>query len=121
LFFADWDNRSDPPTLVGLRDPVEHARRRKPWNRGFTRDALVEYEWIVVKRCRQLIDCLGKQVRSKGKDRKSAKVDMGAWFSYFASVFANVPISPLTSFFFCRTDFMGDIACVLEFLSTVID
>ncbi|KAI0065820.1 high nitrogen upregulated cytochrome P450 monooxygenase 2 [Artomyces pyxidatus] len=89
-----WDNRTNPPALVGLRDPVEHQRRRKPWNRAFTSSAVKEYETIVASRSRQLVDRLASLVRSEGKGEKkiSMPLDIGAWMSYFT------------------TDFMGDMA-----------
>jgi hypothetical protein len=44
---------------------------------------LKEYEVIMAKRARQLIDCLENLVN--GSDRKGAVVlDVAAWFNYFA-------------------------------------
>ncbi|ETW83732.1 hypothetical protein HETIRDRAFT_472015 [Heterobasidion irregulare TC 32-1] len=85
-----WDNRSQPPSLVGQRDPSVHAHRRKPWNRGFTSAALKEYEVIIAKRCRQLQECFEQKVEDVNGG--VATVDISAWLSYFT------------------TDFMGDMA-----------
>ncbi|THH16440.1 hypothetical protein EW146_g4196 [Bondarzewia mesenterica] len=85
-----WDNRSQPPSLIAERDPLLHAHRRKPWNRGFTSVALKEYEIIIAKRCRQLLDCFGERIRKSEDGRMT--LDLSAWISYFT------------------TDFMGDMA-----------
>ncbi|KAF7317072.1 Protein kinase domain-containing protein [Mycena chlorophos] len=46
------------PSLLGLRDPVEHARRRKLWARAFTRAGLEEYHVSTRRRAGQLADIL---------------------------------------------------------------
>jgi hypothetical protein len=57
-------------------------QQRKPWNRAFSSTALKEYEVIMAKRSRQLIDCLENLVR--GSDRKGGVVlDVAAWLNYF--------------------------------------
>ncbi|KAI0279986.1 cytochrome P450 [Russula aff. rugulosa BPL654] len=79
------------PSLIAERDPVKHMHQRKLWNRAFSSTALKEYEVIMAKRIRQLIDCLEDRVH--GSDRKGGVVlDMVAWLNYFT------------------TDFMGDMA-----------
>ena len=56
--------------------------QRKLWNRAFSSTALKEYEVIMAKRARQLIDCL--DIRVHGSDRKEGAVlDMAAWLNYF--------------------------------------
>lgn len=61
-------------SMIALRDPVEHARRRKPWNRGFNTEALKGYEEIIETRATQLLDQLAKQ---------DGVVDLAKWLSYF--------------------------------------
>jgi cytochrome P450 len=57
-------------------------QQRKLWNRAFSSTALKEYEVIMAKRIRQLIDCLEDRVH--GSDRKGGVVlDMVAWLNYF--------------------------------------
>ncbi|KAI0772263.1 cytochrome P450 [Irpex lacteus] len=70
-------------SLIMYRDPVEHARRRKPWNRAFNSAALKEYHPKIAHRAAQLVDSLASQ---KGI------VDLATWISLFAY------------------DFMGDMA-----------
>ena len=57
-------------------------QQRKPWNRGFSSTALKEYEVIMAKRARQLIDHLENLVH--GSDHNEGVVlDIAAWLSYF--------------------------------------
>ncbi|KAI0683262.1 cytochrome P450 [Cytidiella melzeri] len=71
------------PSLIMHRDPVEHARRRKPWNRAFNTAALKEYQPIIASRVSELVERLAGQ---KGV------IDFSLWISWFA------------------WDFMGDLA-----------
>ncbi|KAI0688704.1 cytochrome P450 [Cytidiella melzeri] len=75
-----------PPvrSLIMQRDPVEHLRRRKPWNRAFNMTALKEYQPRIAQRATQLVDRLAHQ--------KGTVVDLALWISWFAF------------------DFMGDLA-----------
>jgi cytochrome P450 len=76
---VDWDGRGGKqtiPALIAIRDPTEHARRRKPWVRAFTTTALRDYEEIVGNSCRVLIDALEK--------RQGEILDIAAWMSYFS-------------------------------------
>ncbi|KAL1938654.1 hypothetical protein VTO73DRAFT_11469 [Trametes versicolor] len=65
---------SNSLSLIAERNPIEHARRRKPWNRAFNASALKGYEEIVAKRANALVQALAAQ---KGE------VDLGKWFAYF--------------------------------------
>ena len=87
----NWRARAmHPPvySLITQRDPVEHARRRKPWNRAFNSTALKEYEPIVTRRASQLLE---------GVASKKGVLDLAQWISFFTY------------------DFMGDMACVVNF------
>ncbi|KAI0964040.1 hypothetical protein AcW1_000956 [Taiwanofungus camphoratus] len=73
-----WTGRSMKPailSLMSLRNPHEHARRRKPWIRAFNPAALKEYEELIAKRATQLIERLVEQ---------RSETDLGTWFNYFA-------------------------------------
>ena len=74
-----------------FRDPVEHARRRKPWNRAFNSAALKDYQPKIAHRASQLVEELTKQ---------SGVVDLSLWISWFAY------------------DFMGDMAWVLVLIDS---
>ncbi|KAF4586296.1 hypothetical protein EYR38_010571 [Pleurotus pulmonarius] len=81
-----WDYRADAgshPPLVGVREPREHSKRRKPWNRAFSRTALREYERPLLGNIERLTEALDA--------RTNQVVDMTMWMGYFA------------------LDFMGDI------------
>ncbi|KAI0337448.1 cytochrome P450 [Trametopsis cervina] len=69
--------------LIAFADPVEHARRRKPWNRAFSTNALRDYRPTLAKRVTQLADAMQEE---------GTTVDLAKWTSYFAY------------------DFMGDMA-----------
>ncbi len=60
--------------LIMLRDHGEHARRRRPWTRAFSTNALKEYQPIIARRVTQLVDGLAAQ---KGA------TDLAAWISWF--------------------------------------
>lgn len=64
--------------LIAIWDPVEHARRRKPWSRAFSTAALKEYQPVAIKRAAQLLSRLGTE---------HGVTDLAQWISYFAYVF----------------------------------
>ncbi|RDX50601.1 high nitrogen upregulated cytochrome P450 monooxygenase 2 [Lentinus brumalis] len=62
--------------IIGIQDPAEHLRRRRPWNRAFTVPALRGYEETIARRARQLVDALERH--------NGGQVILGKWFNYFA-------------------------------------
>lgn len=50
-------------TVISVRDPVEHARRRKPWHRAFSVAALKGYDEILGKRVQQFVTVLEQQTQ----------------------------------------------------------
>ena len=62
-------------SLISLRDPAEHARRRKPWARGFSSAALKGYEEILGKRVHELVTLLERQ--------QQQPVNLADWISRF--------------------------------------
>ncbi|KAH9477825.1 Cytochrome P450 monooxygenase orf5 [Psilocybe cubensis] len=74
-----WDGRFPPKDpvkpLIALRDKTEHTRRRRPWTRGFSTNALKGYEELIVKRSRQLVDLLSS---------KKGVTNLTEYISYFA-------------------------------------
>ncbi|EJD01468.1 cytochrome P450 [Fomitiporia mediterranea MF3/22] len=80
-----WDARRNPNgvcTLIAIRDPQEHARRRKPWNRAFNTTSVKGYEQILIRRALQLVGELEKRAQVKGGLLKSA-VDLAEWMKFF--------------------------------------
>ncbi|TFK89229.1 cytochrome P450, partial [Polyporus arcularius HHB13444] len=65
-------------TMMGIRDPEEHARRRRPWNRGLSQAAVKEYEQPLMARVLLLIRRLEEQ---KGE------VNLAKWTSMFSMDF----------------------------------
>ena len=57
-------------------------QQRKLWNRGFSSTALKEYEVIMAKRARQLIDRLENLVHGSDRNR-GVVLDIAAWLNYF--------------------------------------
>ena len=82
LWRSGWEGGPGNPSLIGQRDPVKHMRQRKPWNRAFSSTAMKEYEVIMAKRARQLIDCLENLVQGSGRT-DGAVLDMATWLNYF--------------------------------------
>lgn len=71
--------RPEQRSITGLRELDLHMERRKLWNRGFNSAALKDYEIIVIRRGKQLIEAL--------EARKGA-VDISTWLGYFTCVAA---------------------------------
>ncbi len=73
-----WEGRAmhrPIPSLIACRDLVEHARRRRPWNRAFSTAAIKEYEPLLRNRAAQLVKILGEH---KGT------VDLAQYIEYFS-------------------------------------
>ncbi|KAI0265871.1 high nitrogen upregulated cytochrome P450 monooxygenase 2 [Gloeopeniophorella convolvens] len=89
-----WDNRTEPDSLIVLRDAAEHARARKSWDRAFSSKALKEYDVLISRRVRQLVDHLEDMIKQQSgiTGKLSRAIDVSAWMTFFA------------------TDFMGDMA-----------
>jgi len=68
--------------LVGIVDKEEHARRRRPWTRGFNTSALKGYESLIINRTLQLVEGLLSKNLREAVDLKSF-ID---FFMYAASV-----------------------------------
>ncbi|KAH9481467.1 Cytochrome P450 monooxygenase FCK2 [Psilocybe cubensis] len=73
-----WDGRIPESEvvkpLIAIRDKTEHTRRRRPWTRAFSTNALKGYEELVVKRSTQLVDSLAAE---KGV------TNLAKWISFF--------------------------------------
>jgi hypothetical protein len=69
---------------MGIVDPVEHSKRRRIWDRGFTPAALKSYEPMLRKRVDLFVNALSR--------RTGQRVDMSEWAA------------------FMTFDFMGDFA-----------
>lgn len=67
----------DPLAAIALPTNVEHARRRRPWNRAFSSAAIKEYQPVVARRVSQLVTALQEQ---------QGQVDLAQWVSYFTYV-----------------------------------
>ncbi|RDX42005.1 high nitrogen upregulated cytochrome P450 monooxygenase 2 [Lentinus brumalis] len=59
--------------LVGIQDPAEHARRRRPWNRGMSQAAVKQYEHAFADRVHLLVRRLEEQ---------PGKADFAKWIEY---------------------------------------
>ena len=63
------------PSVIGIRDPAEHSRRRRPWNRAFSTASAKEFVPIIQSRVQQLGDALVA--------RQGQTVDLAEWMSFF--------------------------------------
>ena len=61
-------------SVIALKDPVEHAQRRKAWNRAFNTASIKEFQPSLTNRVGQLVDTLAAQ---------KSIVDLSKWFGYF--------------------------------------
>ena len=78
-----WYNRSPsrgPASVIAITDPVEHKRRRRTWDRGFSTAAMRNYEEIVTRNARELVEQFEK--------REGQEIDLSMWLSYFSYVFS---------------------------------
>ena len=48
-------------SLIGIVDKQEHARRKRPWSKGFSNSALKDYESFVIKRILQFMEILSSK------------------------------------------------------------
>ena len=62
--------------LIGIIDNQEHARRKRPWNRGFSTSALKGYESLVIKRTLQFVELLSS------KNLEEA-INLTTWIQFF--------------------------------------
>ncbi|KAJ7039626.1 cytochrome P450 [Mycena alexandri] len=74
-----WDGRMPENkkvrSLFALRDPEEHSRRRRIWNRAFSASALKDYDVVVRNRLAQLQEILA--------DNSGKSVDLSQWIARF--------------------------------------
>ncbi|KAJ7164017.1 cytochrome P450 [Mycena crocata] len=74
-----WDGRMPENktvrSLLSLRDPEEHSRRRRIWNRAFSASALKEYDLVVRNRLAQLVEILS--------DNNGTSIDLSQWIGRF--------------------------------------
>ncbi|KAJ7183184.1 cytochrome P450 [Mycena filopes] len=74
-----WDGRMPENktvrSLLGLRDPDEHSRRRRIWNRAFSASALKDYDVIVRNRLAQFEEILA--------DNSGRSLDLSQWIARF--------------------------------------
>jgi len=71
-------NRSDgeQPSVVGQRNPVEHKRRRRTWERALNTTAIRNYDEVIMRRARELLEQFEK--------RAGEEIDLSMWMSHFA-------------------------------------
>ncbi|KAJ7638131.1 cytochrome P450 [Mycena rosella] len=74
-----WDGRvpaqnREVRPLLALRNPEEHARRRRAWTRAFNTPALKDYEVLVDARVSQLVDILTTKI--------GTSVDLSQWLGW---------------------------------------
>ncbi|KAJ7510436.1 cytochrome P450 [Mycena galericulata] len=74
-----WDGRMPENktvrSLLSLRDPEEHNRRRRIWHRAFSASALTEYDVVVRNRLAQLVEIL--------TDSSGQSMDLTQWMGRF--------------------------------------
>ncbi|KAF5863921.1 hypothetical protein ETB97_009028 [Aspergillus alliaceus] len=72
-----WYTVLEPRVSVQMvRDKVEHARRRKVWDQGFSSRALRNYEPRVTHYTNQLIHAIEQRLESP--------IDVSRWFNYYS-------------------------------------
>ena len=71
-------------SLISIVDKQEHARRRRPWNRGFSTSALKGYESLVIKRTLQFVGVLSS------KNLKEA-IDLTTWIEFLGYAVTTSP------------------------------
>ncbi|KAJ3538505.1 hypothetical protein NM688_g6512 [Phlebia brevispora] len=74
-FYTTRQQPNGTTSLLNIVDPVEHAARRRTWNRAMNSAALKDYEDIVKSKVNELMECLAQ--------RQSQVIDISDWMSYF--------------------------------------
>ncbi|KAH8826626.1 cytochrome P450 [Flagelloscypha sp. PMI_526] len=64
--------------VTNIRDPNEHRRRRRAWDRALSPQAVAVYEPRISKKAGALVDSLKQQIHSENA------IDITAWCSFFA-------------------------------------
>ena len=80
---AEWNGRvatQSVSPLIAIKDPKEHLRRRKPWNRALSVASVKEFEPFVSHRAHQLVNELSMH--------NAGPVNLAQWFSWFTYVHA---------------------------------
>jgi cytochrome P450 len=75
-FTAVYDHRGPVPNIFDARGPDVHTPLRRIWNRAVSGTAMKEYEKVLVRQNRQLIESLHK--------RHSETVDISQWMEFFS-------------------------------------
>ncbi|KAH9929918.1 cytochrome P450 [Epithele typhae] len=68
--------KAEPLTMIAIQDTDEHVQRRRPYHADSRRGALKDYEVMVSRRARMLVDRLG--------ETKGADVCLDEWFDRFS-------------------------------------
>jgi cytochrome P450 len=75
-FIVVYDYRGPVPNIFDARDPEVHTRLRRIWNRAVSGSAMKEYEKVLIRQNRQLIESLHK--------RHSETIDISQWMEFFS-------------------------------------
>ncbi|KAJ6630962.1 cytochrome P450 [Mycena sp. CBHHK59/15] len=74
-----WDGRMPENktvrSILSLRNPEEHSRRRRIWNRAFSASALKEYDVVVKNRLVQFVEIIN--------DNAGQSIDLTQWMGWF--------------------------------------
>jgi cytochrome P450 len=61
--------------LIEHRDPVEHKRCRKTWDRGMSTASIKNYDEILTRKARELVE--------QSEKRVGQEVDLAMWMGYY--------------------------------------
>jgi cytochrome P450 len=99
-----WYNRfpKNVNSLVSQRDPAEHKRRRRLWDRALNSTALKNCEEVLVRTTKEFVEQLEKRI--------GEEIDLSLWTSSFACViFVCIICSVLLLLHSSSFDFMGEV------------
>lgn len=92
MLFIVWDAGHNPygaRNMISIRDPHEHARRRKPWNRAFSTTAVKDFEPTAQKRAYQLMRMLEEKAKA------NEPIDLLRWMQAFAYVLSPAAVQKI--------------------------
>ena len=75
LVYSGRVQKTGVTALLNIADPVEHAARRRTWNRAMNSAALKDYDGIVKAKVTELMDALAQRV--------TQTLDISQWFGFF--------------------------------------
>jgi hypothetical protein len=74
--------------VILQRDSARHMQLRRPWNKAFSNEPLLDYGESVVKKAAEFVEILERKCLDTGEGR--VELDMAKWIDWFSCVFSRI-------------------------------